>query len=124
MVWMEIPKGHASTAARRSLTGSLGTYPTEHYRSLPMSSLDSQTQRPDPLEDTLEILLLRHLADAITVTSEARRRLVHTLEIDYLSSKEQLEIERLTALIIEARSLSPDAGRRLLQTRLSETYRP
>ena len=119
MVWMEIPKGHASTAARRSLTGSLGTYPTEHYCSLPMSSLDSQTQKPDPLEDTLEILLLRHLADAITVTSEARRRLAHTLEIDYLSSKEQLEIERLTALIIEARSLPPDEARERIRAGLS-----
>ena len=118
MVWMEIPRANASPAAGSWLTGSFGTYPSGHYLSNPMPSLDSKTQRPDPLEDTLEILLLRHLADALTVAGEARRRLAHILEIDYLSSKEQPEIERLTALIIEARNLPPDEARERLREKL------
>ena len=78
----------------------------------------------DPLKDTLEILLLRHLAEALTVASEARRRLAHTLEIDYLSSMEQPEINRLTALIIEARSLSPDEARERIRAKLATEVLP
>ena len=70
-----------------------------------------------------ELLFLRHLCRALSGVQEARWRMYHALDLETPESREDAEIEHLTALVREAAPLDPDAAKERLRARLSDDRR-
>lgn len=69
-----------------------------------------------------ELLFLRHLCRALSVVQEARWRMYHALDLEAPESREEAEIEHLTALIRETAPLDPDAAKERLRAGLGQKH--